>query len=54
MVTTPILVFLDWEKTFHVHIDASSIALGAIMVQLGVGYLDHPIKFASIKLSESE
>jgi hypothetical protein len=30
MVTTPILVFPDWEKTFHVHVDASSIALGAI------------------------
>jgi hypothetical protein len=31
MVTTPILVFPDWEKTFHVHVDASSIALGAIL-----------------------
>ena len=28
MVTTPILVFLDWEKTFHVHVDASTISLG--------------------------
>jgi hypothetical protein len=54
MVTKPILVFPNWEKTFHVHVDASAIALGAIMVQLGVGDLDHPIKFASIKLSESE
>jgi hypothetical protein len=33
MVTSPILVFLDWEKTFHVHVDASTIALGAILVQ---------------------
>jgi hypothetical protein len=32
MVTTPILVFPDWEKTFHVHVDASTIALGAILV----------------------
>jgi hypothetical protein len=31
MVTTPILVFPDWEKTFHVHVDASAIALGAIL-----------------------
>jgi hypothetical protein len=22
MVTMPILVFPDWEKTFHVHVDA--------------------------------
>jgi hypothetical protein len=33
MVTTPILVFPYWEKTFHVHVDASTIALGAILVQ---------------------
>jgi hypothetical protein len=31
MVTTPIIVFPYWEKTFHVHVDASSIALGAIL-----------------------
>jgi hypothetical protein len=31
MVTTPILVFPDWENTFHAHIDASTIALGAIL-----------------------
>ena len=31
MVTTPILVFLDWEKTFHVHVDALAIALGDIL-----------------------
>jgi hypothetical protein len=37
MVTAPILVFPDWEKTFHVHVDASSIALGAILAQPGEG-----------------
>jgi hypothetical protein len=54
MVTAPILVFPYWEKTFHVHVDASAITLGAILVQPGVGDLDHPIAFASRKLSESE
>jgi hypothetical protein len=54
MVTTPILVFPNWEKTFHVHIDASAIALGAILAQPGAGDLDHPIAFASRKLSDSE
>ena len=54
MVTTPILVFPDWEKIFHVHVDASTIALGAILVQPGAGDLAHPITFASRKLSESE
>jgi len=31
MVTVPILVFLDWKKEFHVHVDASYITLGVIL-----------------------
>jgi hypothetical protein len=53
MVTTPILVFLDWEKTFHVDVDASHITLGAILAQPGAGELDYPITFSIRKLSES-
>ena len=51
MVTTPILVFPDWEKTFHVHVDASTIILGAILAQPRARDLDHPIEFAGRKLS---
>jgi hypothetical protein len=54
MVTTPILSFPDWTKEFHVHVDASSIALGEVLAQPGEGDIDHPIHFASRKLSESE
>ena len=50
MVTTPILVFPDWEKTFHVHVDASTIALGSIMEQTRAGGLNHPISFSRRKL----
>jgi hypothetical protein len=53
MVTAPIL-FPDWDKAFHVHVDASTKTLGAILVQPGVGDLDHPIEFARKKLSYSE
>jgi hypothetical protein len=53
IVTAPILVFLDWEKTFHVHVYASAITLGAILVQLGEGDLDHLIAFTRRKLSDS-
>lgn len=31
MVTVPILVFPDWKKEFHVHVDASCIALGVVL-----------------------
>ena len=31
MVTAPILVFPDWTKPFHVHVDASGIALGIVL-----------------------
>jgi hypothetical protein len=54
MVTASILVFLDWEKEFHVHVDASAIALGEVLTQPGEGDIDHPIAFASRKLSDSE
>jgi hypothetical protein len=54
MVTTPILVFPYWENTFHVHIDASTITLGAILAQPKAMDLDHSIVFARRKLSESK
>jgi hypothetical protein len=45
------LVFTDWRKEFHVHADASSIALGEILAKPGEGEIDHPLDFASRKLS---
>jgi hypothetical protein len=54
MATAPILVYPDWEKPFHIHVDASTIALGAIMAHLRESELDNPIAFSSIKLSKSE
>ena len=54
MVTAPILVFPNWKRPFHVHVDASSIALGIILAQPGEGGIDRPIAFASRKLSSAE
>ena len=51
MASTPILVFPDWNKDLHVHVDASSIALGVVLAQPGEGDLDHPIAYASRNLS---
>ena len=54
MVTAPILVFPYWKRPFHVHVDASSIALGIVLTQPRDGGIDHPIAFASMKLSSVE
>jgi hypothetical protein len=54
MVTAPILVLPDWSKEFHVHVDAYSIALGVVLAQLGTGDINHPLSFASRKLSTTE
>jgi len=54
MVTAPILVFPDWNKPFHVHVDASGIALGIVLTQPGEGGIDHPIAYSSRKLSTAE
>ena len=47
-------MFLDWKKEFHVHIDASFIALGIVLMQPGEGVLDHSIAFARRKLSTTK
>jgi len=54
MVIAPILVLPDWKKEFHVHVDASYIALGVVLTQASEGELDHPIVFTSRKLSKAE
>jgi hypothetical protein len=54
MVTAPILVFPDWSKGFHMHVDASSIALGVVLAQTIVGDIDYPLSFARRKLSTAE
>jgi hypothetical protein len=54
MVTTPILVFTNWRKEFHVHVDASSITLGDVLAQLGTREIDQPLSFPSRKLSTAE
>jgi hypothetical protein len=50
LVTVTIFIFPNWNKEFHVHVDASSIALGVVLSQPTEGDIDHPIVFASRKL----
>ena len=54
LVTVLILIFPNWNKEFNVHVDASSIALGAVFSHPWEGNIDHPIDFVSKKLSIAE
>ena len=54
IATASILIFPYWKKEFHVHVYASSIALGTILSQPGEGDINHPIYFAIRKLSITE
>lgn len=54
MVSVPILIFLDWDKIFHVHVEASSISLGIVLALPGEGEIDHQITFSSRRLYNVE
>lgn len=54
MVIAPILVFPEWKKEFHVHVDAYCIELGVVLAQEGAVEIDHPIEFSGRKLSNME
>eukprot|EP00253_Pinus_taeda_P003586 PITA_03586 len=54
LVSAPILVYPDWNKMFHVHIDASGIALGAVLVQPGEKNVDNLVYYASRELSTAK
>ena len=54
MASAPILVFPKWNVEFHVHVDASCIALGVVLTQPRAKGIDHLIAFASRQFSKAE
>lgn len=54
LVKAPILRFPNWSKKFNVHIDASAIAVGAVLTQPADDGMDHPNAYASRKLNSTE
>ena len=54
LVEAPILRFLNWSIKFHIHIDASGLAIGAILTQPGDDGMDYPIFYSSKKLNKEE
>ena len=53
IASEPILRQPNWETIFHVHVDASGIALGSILAQPD-GKMDFPVYFASRRFSKAE
>ena len=53
LVEAPILRFPNWSKKFHVHIDASTIVVSAILTQPRDENLDHPNGYGSWKLNNT-
>ncbi len=53
-VQAPIMINPNQELKFHVHIYASHLTVGAILVQNPIGKFDQPIMYASILLNSIE
>ena len=54
LVEAPILRFRNWSIKFHVHIDASGLAIDTYLTQPGDDGVDYPIVYSSRKLNKAE
>ena len=54
LIEAPILRFPKWSIKFHVHIDASGLAIGEILNQLGDDGMDYPIVYSTRKLNKAK
>ena len=54
LIATPILKPPDWNKVFHVYIDASAYAIGCILAQPHEHNMDFPVSYASRQLNDAE
>ena len=54
LISALILKAPNYNKTFHVHLDASTYAIGCILAQPGDNHMDFPICYASRQLNTVE
>lgn len=54
LTQTPILMYPKWDREFILQTDASNIALGAVLSQIGDDKKEHPIGYASRSLTQPE
>ena len=53
LVEAPILIFPNWSTKFHVHIEASGLAIGEILTQPRHDGMDYPIVYNNKKLNKA-
>ena len=54
LISAPVLKAPDWNKIFHVHVDASTFAIECILAQPGENNMDFSIYYASRQLNAAE
>ena len=54
LISAPILKAPDWNKIFHVHIDALAFAIGCILAQPHENNMDFPVSYSSRQLNSAE
>ncbi|MCO5611286.1 hypothetical protein L7F22_065538 [Adiantum nelumboides] len=54
LTAAPILKAPDWNKIFHIRVDAFNFAIGCILAQPGDGNIDFSISYASKQLNVAE
>jgi len=54
LISSPILIYPDFEKPFFLYTDASSFGLGAVLTQKDNKKKEHVIAYASRRTNEHE
>ena len=54
LTSAPVLAMPDFDQPFIIHVDASDLGLGAVLMQECVEKLEHPIGYFSQKFSGSQ
>ena len=54
LASYPVLAIPDWSKPFHIELDASEVATGAILYQIDETGVKYPIHYHSRTLSKTE